>query len=137
MAKKKRRFDKKSNHVYHQPKTPYDIHHIFWTGRKWNAGYLASLRQHWYCRVVIPRDTLHRYIHENLAMIPTPRPESAKDALEHLQRLERYGAIHDEDSFVRRLEVLIALFEYVEPRTTEGLRNELGLVYEFSENPPE
>ena len=136
MAKKKRRYLRRCKRAYHPPRTPYDVHHLLWTGRKWGCGYLASLRQYWYCKIAIPRDTLHHYIHENIASIPTPRPQSAKDALEQLKYLERYGAIHDEDSIEKRLELLIALFECIEPRTTEALRRELQIVHEFNENPP-
>lgn len=136
VAKKKRRYDKRYKRVYHSPKTPYDVHHLLWTGRKWGYGYLASLRQYWYCKIEIKRDTLHRYIHENISMIPTPRPQSAKDALSQLQYLDKYGALHNDDTIEKRLELLIALFECVEPRTANGLKRELEIVHEFNDNPP-
>lgn len=134
MAKKKLRY-RKSKHIYHPPKTPLDMHHIFFIGRKWGCGYLCQLRQYWYCKIYIPRDSLHRYIHENLANIPTPRPQSAKDALDQLKYLEKYGAIHDADCLEKRLELLIALFECSEQRTADALKQQLAIVHEFYEKP--
>lgn len=131
VAKRKRRFVRKVRRVYHPPRTPYDVHHLLWIGRHWGSGHLASLRQYWYCKVSIPRDTLHRFIHENLATIPTPRPQTAKDVLAQLRYLERYDAIHECDPVDRRLEVLIALFDCVEPHTAEALRKQLEIVREF------
>ena len=131
MAKKKRRYANSSKHVYSPPKTPFDVHHLLWIGRRWSCGHLASLRQYWYCKVSIPRDSLHRFIHENIASIPAPRPQSAKDALDQLRNLERYGAIHSLDPVDRRLEVLIALFDCVEPRTAEALSQQLEIVREY------
>lgn len=134
MAKKKRRY-RTVRHAYHPPKTPLDKHHLFFIGRKYGNGYLCSLRQYWYCVIYIPRDTLHRYIHENLAMIPVPRPESARAALEQLKYLEKYNAIHDEDPIEKRLELLIALFECTEQRTADALKKQLNIVHEFYEKP--
>ena len=131
VAKKRQRYVGRRKRVYHPPTTPLDKHHLCFIGRRWNNGWLASFRKYWYCIVKIPRDTIHRYIHENLATISPPSPENAKAALEQLWELNKYGAIHDTDSIERRLEVLIALFDCVEPKTTEGFRKQLELIREY------
>lgn len=129
MSKKKRN---KLNDKYHIPATPYDSHHLLWIGKHWNYGYLEKLRKYWYCKALVPRVTLHRYIHRNLQEIPVPREESAKSVLEQLKLLEFYGAIHQEDSVEQRLKILIALFEYLEPLTAKALERQLILVREFN-----
>lgn len=131
MAKKRRRYGMRRKHEYHSPTTPLDKHHICFIGRRWNSGWLAAFRKYWYCIVKIPRDTLHHYIHENLATIPAPRPENAKAALEQLWMLEKYGAIHDDDDIETRLELIIALFECAEPKTTEALQKQLEIIREY------
>ena len=130
MAKKKRRYEHHKR-VYYPPTTPLDKHHLCFIGRRWNNGWLGSFRKYWYCIIKIPRNSLHRYIHENLATIPAPRPENAKAALEQLWELNRYGAIHESDDIERRLELMIALFDCAEPKTTEGFRKQLEIIREF------
>lgn len=131
VAKKKRRYNNRTKHEYHPPKTPYDKHHLCFIGRKWSNGWLQVFRQYWYCVIYIPRDTLHREIHENLATIPAPKPENAREALEQLRILERYGAIHEGDDIETRLQILIMLFDYIEPRTVDGFRKQLEIVREY------
>ena len=135
MSKKKRRYatKRRKKRVINQ----CDIHHVLFIGRKWGYGELLSLRQFWYCKISIPRETLHRYIHENLANVPIPKLENAREALRQLRFLEKNGAIHETDDIERRLEILIALFDCVEPRTTEGLKKQLEIVREFYEQPSE
>ena len=128
MAKKKRRYKRKTAP---KPRTSCDMHHLLWIGRKWEIGELALLRQHWYCKISIPRDTLHRYIHENVSTIPTPSRENAREVLRHLQYLEQYEAIHDSDDICKRLALLIALFDSIEPKTAEALKRQLATVHEF------
>ena len=135
VAKKKQRYTRKKNRAYHAPKTSLDKHHLCFIGRRWASGWLASFRQYWYCTIYIPRDTLHRYIHENIATIPAPRPESAKDALRQLQYLEKYNAIHDEDPIEKRLELIACLFDCTEQRTADAFRRQKEIVQEFYKCP--
>ena len=97
---------------------------------------MAELRNFHYCIVLIPRDTLHRYIHEEIATIHPPKPINAKEALNHLRLLEQHGAINDGDDIEKRLKILIALFDCVELSTTDGLRQQLKIVREFKNKPP-
>lgn len=108
-----------------------DRHHIVWYKRDYAKGYAKRLRDHWYCSVEIPRDTLHRKIHYEVAHIPVPRVQSIKSALYQLELLEQYGGIHKDDSIERRLMVLCALFDCVEPKTYEALKKQYDIVCEF------
>ena len=127
---------KKKQHSGKTIKSQFDRHHIFYIRKEWSRGPLDELRLHPYCMVPIHRDTLHRFLHTHLACIPAPRMSSAKEALFHLQYLEDYGAIGPDDCIEKRLEVLIALFRYVEEPTAEALKKQLELVYEFNRKAP-
>lgn len=111
--------------------TSFDSHHILWYKRDYQKGWAKRLRDHWYCRISIPRDTLHREIHSEVAHIPVPRAASIKDALFQLQLLERFGGISPDDNFDKRLMVLMALFECVEPATYEALKKQHEIVCKF------
>lgn len=80
---------------------------------------------------MIPRDTLHRAIHREVALVPTPRASSASSALAQLKMLESYGAIKESDSLGKRLELYIALFDCIEPETADGFRKQLEIVRNF------
>lgn len=94
------------------------------------------LREYWYCSVYIPKKTLHTHIHQGLQDIPVPRGLSAKIAIEHLEYLKKYEAISESDDIEKRLVVLIALFDCVEPETTEALKKQLHLVHTYKSMPP-
>lgn len=134
MSKKKRRYVKKR--VSTRIRTSNDVHHLLWIGRKWGFGNLASLRMYWYCKISIPRQSLHRFIHENVASIPVPSSDNARMVLWQLQELVREGRITEDDKIDRRIEVLIALFDGIEPRTADGLKRQLDAVHEFYYRPP-
>ncbi len=59
----------------------------------------------------------------------------AREALKHLEYLEKLGAISDKDPFEKRLTVLIALFEYASQPTADALKKQLDLVREFNKKP--
>ena len=113
-----------------------DRHHLCFIARRWKTGYLAELRKFHYCIVLIPRDSLHRLIHENVGSIPPPSGANAKDALRHLRSLEKYGAISDSDPIEKRLKVLIALFDCCEQAKADEFRRQLGVVCKFYSDPP-
>ena len=68
--------------------------------------------------------------------IPVPSQDSAKLALDRIGCLEERGLISYDDSFEKRLQVLIAFFEGYEPETTDALIKQLNLVREYIKNPP-
>jgi hypothetical protein len=119
----------------YQQQRAKDCHHIFFQARHWKRGALLSLRRFHYCRLRIDRDTLHREIHHRLKDVPPPKPINALEALSQLRYLEKFGAISDEDGFAKRLVVLIALFEDIEPQTARALQKQLEIVCEFKIKP--
>lgn len=112
-----------------------DKHHLLFNARRWGTGYLAELRKFHYCVMPIPRNTLHRLIHENVGCIPPPSGRNAKDALNQLRMLERYGAISDDDSLEKRLGLLAALFDCCEQPTADAIRRQLEVVRKFYKSP--
>ena len=138
MSKKKRRLRKRIK----QSQKPYvpnpnrkDIHHLLWTRKSWKGGAVGELRMHWYCRIAIPRDTLHKEIHHYIGSIPVSRYHSAKSVLEQLGYLEKYGGISEKDPIEKRLKVLIALFECIEDDTANALKVQLEIVNRFYDKP--
>lgn len=130
MAKQRKR------KVDRQPSaTSTDKHHLCYQRRNWK-GEAKLLRLHPYCSVEIPKRTLHKAIHHQVLDIPAPSGIAAKAALEQLDILEQYGAIHATDSPEKRLLVLIALFDCVAPDTAAGFRAQLDIVREFYRKPP-
>ena len=109
--------------------------HLCFQKRHWRGGYLAELRDFPYCVVSIPRDSLHRYIHEWMSDVPAPRNVNAKSALLQLRMLEGYGAISENDSIEKRLRLLIALFDCVEQPTADAFRKQLDIVCKFYKKP--
>lgn len=108
-----------------------DRHHIFWYHKDYARGYAKKLRDHWYCVIEIPRDSLHHRIHYEISHIPVPRSYAIKDALRQLELLEQYGSIHHADNIERRLLVLMSLFDCCEPNTLEALRKQYNVVCKF------
>ena len=85
---------------------------------------------------MIPRDTIHRHIHEWLSDIPAPREVSAREALKHLRLLESQGAISDDDTLEQRLYLLAALFDCNDQETADGFRKQLEIVRNYHKKPP-
>lgn len=112
-----------------------DRHHLLWERKLWDRGALRELRNYHYCIIEIPKNTLHKYIHANMNMIPTPSESSARYVLRELAKLEQEGRIHCDDSIRERLTTLIGLFSAIEPLTANALRKQLRLVYDFKKAP--
>lgn len=113
-----------------------DCHHIFFQKRFWKGGLKGEFRMHWYCKVYIPRNTLHKEIHAQITSVPVPKYSNIRGVIEQLKMLEHYGAIRDTDSIEKRLKVLIALFECSEDPTADALRKQLEIVQGFYHQPP-
>ena len=88
----------------------FDTHHIFWDRHSYSAGWAKRLRDYWYCKTTLPKDSTHRQIHSEIKFVPVPRAASIKSALTQLRTLEKYGAISHQDSVEKRLTVLSTLF---------------------------
>lgn len=136
VLKKRRKTKRKSKAIKNKAiRNQFDKHHIFYIRRKWRRGILNQLRQHPYCVVLIPRDTLHLYIHSNLAAVPVARGCIVKEVLFHLKVLNEYGAIGLDDPIEKRLLVLTALFDCADQATADALKEQLRLVHEFKKAP--
>ena len=137
LSKMKRRFLRNKRKAERREKiaAAYDTHHLCFQRRAWCYGAVKKLRSHWYCRVEIPKDTLHRKIHAKVHGVPAPRPISAEEALFQLRKLEEHNAIRDTDPIDRRLEVLIALFDCIEQPTADAFRKQLEVVHEHQKAP--
>lgn len=134
MAKKKRRFrkHKKKRCINYNIR---DTHHLCYQQKNWQQGDLRRLKDYWYCKVSIPRDTLHRYIHLNLKNVPAPQDLNAKNALEQLGMLEKYSVISEFDSIERRLDILASLFDCCDQDTADGFREQLRIICEYKKTP--
>lgn len=109
-----------------------DTHHLCYYKKSWRANVGANrLREFYYCKILIPRDTLHKRIHANVPMVPVPRSISALGALEQLRLLERYEAIGPEDPLEKRLMLLAALFDCIEQPTADAFRAQAEVAHEF------
>ena len=108
----------------------YNLHHLFYIRRDWNAKKPKQLRAYYYCIISIPI-TLHDGIHANVATVPVPKSKSIDYAIDQLDYLSRFGAIKPSDNIEKRLNVLIALFDCIEPEVTEALKMQLRVVREF------
>lgn len=131
MSKKKGRFNRRK---YRKPQTANyhstDRHHIFFQRRHY-TGNLLKLRLFHYCIVAIPRNTLHKTIHEYIGDIPAPREKNVSLILAILCELEKGGLISNNDNIQKRLSVLINVMEDIEPRTAEALYKQLEIVNEY------
>ena len=139
MSKRKKRRKKKRSkgRSLSKPKTANDWHHILWQRNKWSQGYVYKLRDHPYCRISIPRETLHRHIHLEMIGIPVPSQDSAKIVLDQLGCLYERGLISLDDSFEKRLKILATLFEGYDQETADAIKKQLDLVCEYYASPQE
>lgn len=108
-----------------------DRHHLFYYRKDYNTGWAKRLRNHWYCSLTIPKNTLHKYIHHHTKYIPVPRAPSIQGAIDQLELLEQFGGINIDDSIEKRLIVLMSLFDYCEPATYEALKSQYESVCEY------
>lgn len=135
MSKKLKRRRKRNNKPRRQ-NNAMDKHHLCYQRHKWGRGNLLKLREYWYCKIYLPKDTLHKMIHLNVPDIPAPKDLSAKSALEQLGYLEQFGAISEFDSIERRLELLASLFDCCDQPTADAFREQIRIVHEFRKTPP-
>lgn len=131
MAKKKKHI-KKHHKKLARVNSYMNRHHLLWMRKMWYSGSLRSLRDYYYCIVWLPKDTVHKTIHERVPYIPVPKSSYAHYVLEKLKQLDAIGAISDEDSVEKRLGVLLFYFDCIEPKTAEALWEQLKVVREYN-----
>lgn len=135
MSKKKRRYERHKKRHGGNPKA-CDVHHILFIRRQWSQGYAKAIRQFHYCMISLPKNTVHRAIHEGMSLIPVPSNTAARGAYEQLLLLDRYGVLRDTDPIEKRLALLIALFDCVAQPTADGLRKQLAIIQKYKNKPP-
>lgn len=126
VAKKNKKKKRKSSNALNR-------HHILWQQRHWNYGYAKIIRNHEYLVVPIPANTLHREIHEYVGDIPVPKVRHIKEALDEINRLLKLGAISLDDPLLNRIDLLIFMWDYVEPDTVTALKKQRKVVARFYE----
>lgn len=135
MSKKKRRYAKRKYRSCAVSNIK-DTHHLCYIRKGWGQGYARAIRRFPYCKIEIPKSTLHRAIHDAVRHIPVPSDDAAKAVYQELVYLARWGLIHENDPIERRLKVLIKLFDYEAPRTADGFRKQLDVVQGYKNRPP-
>lgn len=128
---------KKRRRQPHCPNTYRDAHHILWPRTEWSKrSWAKTLRTHWYLRVLVPKTTLHKQIHHEIASVPVPKTVNIQSVLFQLKQLEGHGAIHQDDGIERRLRVVMSLFECCEQETFNALKKQYEIVRKFYEKTP-
>lgn len=69
-------------------------------------------------------------------LIPVPKEENARFALEQLEYLYSINAIRNDDTLDKRLNLLAALFDCVDQPTADAFRKQLSIIHDFYEEPP-
>lgn len=132
MAKKKKRHIRKRHKKLSATTSILNRHHLLWMRKMWYGGSLRSLRDYYYNIILLPKDTLHKTIHERIPYIPTPKPAYAHYVLDELKKLDEVGAISENDGAEKRLSVLICFFDCIEQKTADALWEQLKIVREYN-----
>ena len=90
-----------------------DYHHLLWYRKTWCKEQAKKLREYPYLKIIIPRKSLHQFIH---CAIPSgiilPSERSCKTAYKALEIAARKGKIDPKnDSPSRRLQFLINIWK--------------------------
>lgn len=80
---------------------------------------------------MIPKNTLHRFIHEGVNDVPLADGKSCRIAVEAINNWLEAGYIHLDDTLAQKLVILIIIFNAIEPRTAEALVKQLHIAGEF------
>lgn len=110
-------------------------HHLLYPKVWWGESFYGrKLREHRYFRRFIPENTLHKYLHRDVANVPVPPNLACREA--YYEFMRRYSAhlVDDaHDTLERRLQVLMDLFaDY--PKTVEALRRQQAISIKFYKN---
>lgn len=110
-----------------------DNHHLLWVSTIWNKQYYARLlRNYWYCQIYIPKNTLHKSIHEEIrGGLSLPSDTTCRAVYNKLLEMEKLGELSSKDPIGYRLKLLISLFGNNDPATVKGLRKQLNIAAKF------
>lgn len=109
-----------------------DVHHILWQRRHYNCGWSKRLREHPYLRLLVPRETLHRKIHEYVGDIPCPPEADCKLAYMSIEAGLISGRLQPDDSLTKRIIELLEIWKDTDTRTYSALERQLEVVVSFS-----
>lgn len=85
---------------------------------------------------MIPKNTLHRFIHEVVHDVPLADGKSCRIAVETINNWLEAGYIHLNDTLAQKLVILIIIFNAIEPRTAEALVKQLHIACGYNKRPP-
>ena len=136
VGKRKKR-KRRRNKSWQSNRRAVDCHHIFFMRKMYKGQALHELRDYWYCRVYLPKNTVHKAIHAKIALVPAPKEVNARRALRQLQFLEQHEAISPDDNFEMRIAILSAVFDCTEQATADALREQVTIARDFYNKPSE
>ena len=112
-----------------------DWHHCLFQKRHWKSGWAKCLREHEYCGARIPKNTLHRFIHEGVHDVPVADGKSCRIAVEAINDWLEHGLIGIDDPIDQKLETLIKIFNVNEPKTAKVLKKQLEIIRNYQRPP--
>lgn len=143
MSKKKLRYKKHRKNrrrllwFWNRPDTSVkDSHHLCFTRKSWSGTYANMIRNFHYCKMPLPKYTLHQFIHDNMSHVPPPSELAAEQIYMQLLYLDGAGVLHDTDPIERRLKLLAGLFDCIAQPTADAFREQADIVRRFYEKPP-
>lgn len=115
--------------------TTRNVHHLLWIGKKWDSTHYGKLlRNHWYFKVSIQMNTIHKEIHRLMPNgIPIPSERELRHAWEVFKKFEENGLLSNDDTPMIRSLVLALLFE---GKTNQALMEEHDIICEFYAHNP-
>lgn len=141
MSRRPKRLRKRVKRNRRQRPTNYvrtNLHHLLWLRAKWDKNtYARAIRHNWYFKVLIPAETLHKAIHQEIPNgIPMPSVGELKEACMLLAEMDRNGDLREDDNVMIRSLVLTTLFDK-DTATYKALRKQYDIIVEFytAENP--
>lgn len=130
MAKKRQR---------NPPPNERDYHHIFYQRRHYDRYWAKRLREHHYAGALVPRETLHRQIHDKIHDVPTPNEDVCEWLWHELTALADDGIIDvKHDHLEQRLTTIIELLREYDAEQLDAtiaiLRWQWQIVHKFYTN---
>lgn len=108
-----------------------NTHHILWQKRHWDRGWALRLRNHPYCKIDIPKDTLHRFIHESVIDIPVPTGPECKNAYIAITSWIDGGFASMDDDLSERCRKIAMCFRASSPSTYNALIKQKQIADEY------
>lgn len=139
--KRKLKTQTKQSNKQGGPNSRSDIHHIWFQRRHYQQGWAKVLREHWYCKILIPQATLHRELHSKIHDVPTPNGDICRSLVNDIDLLYEKGIIGENDTPLMRVTIISNLLSrYKGLSATKAVINwQLEVIWKLyrrqSENP--